>query len=72
MRQAIGVCGELSLTGDIRPVPHIEKRVLEFDRMGFLGCIIPVKNKGSFPESVSIKPYYVATLKEALEVFLSL
>lgn len=36
--------GEMSLTGEVRPVSHIEKRIQECERMGFSRVLIP---KGS-------------------------
>lgn len=71
LKKRVGVLGEIGLTGEIRAIPHADKRLLEFDKMGFCACILPHKNKVSTPSSLTIKPYYVKTLKEALEVFLS-
>ncbi len=39
-----GVLGEISLTGELRPVKQADKRVLEFYRMGLPGCVLPKKN----------------------------
>lgn len=39
-----GVFGEVSLTGEIRSVPHPDKRLTELEKMGFKGCILPYKN----------------------------
>ncbi len=70
--QRIGVCGEISLTGEIRPIRQTEKRVIEFQRMGFEACILPRKNDVSLGADMGIKPLYVETLKEALILFTSL
>ena len=40
-----GICGEVSLTGEVRPASYIEKRVLELEKNGFKQVIIPKKNK---------------------------
>lgn len=36
--------GEIGLTGEIRAVSQIEKRIMEAGRIGFTGCIIPSGN----------------------------
>lgn len=72
------VIGEVGLTGEIRPVADIERRLVEAARLGFSTCILPGSNKvgidritrqtGSsglpvFPELV-----YADTLSEAMDV----
>ena len=39
------VIGELGLTGEIRSVSHIEKRIGEAFRLGFHHCVIPAGNR---------------------------
>ena len=63
--------GEVGLTGEIRSVNQIEKRVKEADRMGFAKILVPystlkqVKYKGNI-EVVGIK-----TIREAIEIGLN-
>ncbi|MBF0452431.1 MAG: DNA repair protein RadA [Candidatus Magnetomorum sp.] len=38
------VFGEVGLTGEIRPISHIEKRLAETAKMGFQRCLLPVSN----------------------------
>ena len=45
VRQKCGICGEVGLTGEVRPVSHCEKRVKELLKSGFNTCIVPEKNK---------------------------
>ena len=59
--------GEISLTGELRPVSNLEKMMREAEKMGFKNCIIPKKNKFK-PEVNSMKYKGVNTLKEALEL----
>ena len=33
--------GEIGLSGELRPVPQVERRILEAARMGFTRCIVP-------------------------------
>lgn len=37
--------GEIGLTGELRFVSHIEKRLAEFEKMGFKKCLLPRANK---------------------------
>ena len=39
------VIGEVGLTGEIRPVTDIERRLVEAARLGFTSCILPGSNK---------------------------
>ena len=39
------VIGEVGLTGEIRPVSDIERRLVEAARLGFTSCILPGSNK---------------------------
>ncbi len=59
--------GEISLTGELRPISHLDKMVREAQKMGFTKCIIPRKNKFKF-EKNSMKYEEVNTLKEALNL----
>lgn len=59
--------GEISLTGELRPVSQLEKMMREAEKMGFSNCIIPEKNKFKF-EGTSMKHKGVTALREALEL----
>lgn len=37
--------GEVGLTGEIRSVGHVDKRISEAFRLGFDKCVLPVGNK---------------------------
>lgn len=39
------VLGEVGLTGEIRPIGDIERRITEAARLGFTSCILPGSNK---------------------------
>ena len=39
------VLGEVGLTGEIRPIGDVERRLAEASRMGFSSCILPGSNK---------------------------
>ena len=38
----LACCGEIGLTGEIRPVSHLDRRVAEAVRLGFTRCLVPV------------------------------
>ncbi|WP_281667258.1 DNA repair protein RadA [Parascardovia denticolens] len=59
--------GEISLTGQIRPVPRMVNRLREAARLGFATALVPVHRKGSSWQQVEgMKLVEVATVKEAL------
>ena len=72
MKKRVGVMGEIGLTGEVRAIPNADKRLLELDKMGFTGCILPYKNKVVLSKTVTIQPFYVKTLQEAMALYLSL
>jgi len=59
--------GEVGLTGEVRAVNSLEKRVLEAKKMGFDRCIIPADNK-VITDYKGIKTIGVKSLREALEI----
>jgi len=68
------VIGEVGLTGEVRAVNSIEKRIMEASRIGFKKCVIPegnikaVKQNKSF-NNINILP--VKNVAQALEIILS-
>jgi len=61
--------GEVSLTGEVRPVSHTEKLVKEADKMGFKRSIIPSRNKAKL-ESDNKNIIGVTSLKDALDIII--
>lgn len=62
--------GEVGLTGEIRSVSSIEKRVKEAERMGFKQCIIPESSKKQIKYKGNIEIIGVTNIKEAIQVAL--
>lgn len=61
--------GEVGLTGEIRPIPHSENRLVECEKMGFKKCILPHKNV--LPNwDGQIERVPVESLQDAIRVFL--
>lgn len=63
----VAVIGEVGLTGEIRAVNMIEKRIKEAEKMGFKTCIIPESNKKLLKENYKIDIIGVKTIGEAMQ-----
>ncbi len=64
------VMGEVGLTGEIRAISQVEKRVMESIRMGFQKCVLPAGNKNrhtTFNIAEQMELLYAGTVEEALE-----
>ncbi len=64
------VIGEVGLTGEVRGVNSIERRIAEAAKIGFRHCIMPRSNLGRF-KTDSIRLTGVANLDEALDAALN-
>ncbi|MCR4435171.1 MAG: DNA repair protein RadA [Clostridiales bacterium] len=65
--------GEVGLTGEIRAVSQIEKRIMEAARIGFKSCIIPAGNAKMLDRSREIEGIRikkVENVQQALEILL--
>ncbi len=60
--------GEIGLTGEVRGVTRIEKRVQEAEKLGFKRVIVPVRNLKGWNIPDSIEVYGVNTVSEALDI----
>lgn len=65
--------GEVGLTGEIRPVNQIDKRVIEAARIGFENCVIPAGNVKAIKQvkdlkGINIRP--VENVEQALSILL--
>ena len=59
--------GEVSLTGEVRPIPRLENRLMEAQRLGFSTILIPSRERVRHPERVSgLTIRRVGTLSQAL------
>lgn len=61
------VIGEVGLTGEIRGVNLIEKRLKEAERLGFKKCVIPESNKKLLKESYKLDIIGVRNINDALK-----
>jgi len=61
-------CGEVSLLGEIRPVPGLERRLREAARLGFRRALVPATSAPrSGSATVDLELVRVSTLREALD-----
>jgi DNA repair protein RadA/Sms len=59
--------GEVGLTGEVRSVNLIEKRIKEIEKMGFKTCIIPESNKKVLKEKYKLDIIGVKDINEAMQ-----
>ncbi len=65
--------GEVGLTGEVRAVSQIDKRVMEAARIGFTNCIVPAANKKIIQQMGEIEGITVRTVEnvqQALNILL--
>lgn len=60
------IIGEVGLTGEVRRVNMIEKRIKEAEKLGFKKCIIPESNKKLLKDNFKLDIIGVKDVKEAL------
>ncbi|MCT4586083.1 MAG: DNA repair protein RadA [Peptostreptococcaceae bacterium] len=65
------VIGEVGLTGEVRGVSFLEKRLLEAKKLGFEKAIIPKSNLKNVKEIDELKIYGVDNVKNALNIILT-
>lgn len=61
------VVGEVGLTGEIRSVNMIEKRIKEAEKLGFKTCIIPENNKKQLKQKYNANIIGVKNIYEAMK-----
>lgn len=61
------MCGEVGLSGEVRPVSRVEQRIAEAEKLGFSHIIIPSYNlRGINPHKYAIQLHPVKKVEEAL------
>lgn len=61
------VFGEVGLTGEVRAVSYIDKRIGEAKKLGFKKCFVPVSNLKSVKNIKGIEIIGINTVREAIE-----
>lgn len=66
----MAMMGEVGLSGELRAVPQLERRLAEAARLGFKRCLVPRSGiKGARAEGLELIP--VSTLREAVKLGLT-
>ena len=60
------MCGEVGLSGEVRPVSRIEQRIAEAEKLGFSHIIIPKYNLSGLTGKYNIQLHPVRKVEEAL------
>ena len=68
--EKLAVIGEVGLTGEVRSVNMIEKRLREMEKLGFKACIIPQNNKKLLKDKYKLDIIGVKNIKEAVNYIL--
>lgn len=63
----IVVMGEVGLTGEVRSINLIEKRIREAEKLGFKKCIIPESNKKLLKDEYKLDIIGVKTISDAIK-----
>ena len=63
----VSALGEVGLTGEVRTINMMEKRLKEAERLGFKKCIIPENNKKLLKESYKLDIIGVKNINEAMK-----
>ncbi len=64
----LAAVAEIGLSGELRAVPQLERRLSEAARLGFKRCLVPRVGLSSGPVPKGIEPVPVSTLREAIRV----
>ena len=62
------IMGEVGLTGEVRRINMIEKRLKEAEKLGYKTCIIPENNKKYLEEKYNLEIVGVKSISDALKV----
>lgn len=65
--------GEVGLTGEIRAVSQVDKRIMEANRIGFKNCVVPQGNMKIIDQMKGVKEMDikgVSNVKEALDILI--
>lgn len=60
------MCGEVGLSGEVRPISRIEQRIAEAEKLGFSHIIIPKYNLSGLTGKYNIQLHPVRKVEEAL------
>ena len=64
------VLGEVGLSGELRNVPQVERRLQEVSRLGLARCILPEIAQRDVTRSANLELVFVSTVREACNAIL--
>lgn len=64
------VLGEVGLSGELRNVPQVERRLQEVARLGLARCILPETAQRDVTRSANLELVFVSTVREACNAIL--
>lgn len=62
--------GEVGLSGELRTVPQMERRITEAARLGLSKCILPENAQDDVTRTPEMEPVFVRTVRQALRASL--
>ncbi len=62
------LCGEVGLSGEIRPVNRIEQRIQEAEKLGFSRMLIPANNLKGFQKKLTLELQQVKRVSDAFRL----
>jgi DNA repair protein RadA/Sms len=65
---ALVAVGEVGLSGELRSVPQLDRRVNEAARLGFTRCLVPRSGARSIPVPQGMQIIPASTLRDAVRV----
>lgn len=65
------LCGEVGLSGEIRPVHRIEQRIQEAEKLGFSRILVPCNNLKGIPKMMNIDVRQVKRVSDAFRFLFS-
>lgn len=68
IEKGVAIMGEVGLTGEVRRINMIEKRLKEAEKLGFKKCIIPESNKKGLKENFKLDIIGVKDVNEAMKM----
>ncbi len=61
------ILGEVGLTGEVRRINQLEKRLKEAEKLGFKQCIIPQSNQKDLKDKYKLDIIAIKSVKEAMQ-----
>ena len=70
LRFDLAAFGEVGLSGEVRPTPQAQRRVIEASRLGFSKCILPTANRDQINPPPGMQLDFVESIHESMQTAL--